>query len=117
VSERVTTRLVILAVLWLAAAGAVRLDAWWRRARTSFTTSIAVALGVWLLAVQLVLRAQGWRPHVGPTLDGLPVDIVKTAPVDPLYFWAFWCGAAVSTASTIAVARYLLWKQPVPAAG
>jgi hypothetical protein len=116
VSERVTTRLVILAILWLALAGPVRLDAWWRRARTSFATSIPVALGVWFLAVQLVLHAQGWRPHVGPTLDGLPVDIVKIAPVEPLYFWAFWCGAAVSAVSAFGVAWVLLRKESVPAA-
>jgi hypothetical protein len=115
VSQRVTSRFVILAILWLALAGAVRFDRWWRRARTSFAASIPVLLGVWFLAVQLVLRAHAWRPHVGPPLDGLPVDVLKTVPVEPLYFWAFWCGAAVSAVSTLAVARLLLRKESVEA--
>ena len=89
VSRRVTSRLVILAILWLTLAGAVRLDHWWRRARASFATSIPVLVGVWFLAVQLMLRAQAWRPHLGPPLDGLPVDVIKTVPVEPLYYWAF----------------------------
>ena len=116
VSQRVTSRLLILAILWLTLAGAVRLDPWWRRVRTSFVASIPVLVGVWFLAVQLVLRAHAWRPPVGPPLDGLPVDVLKTVPVEPLYFWAFWCGAAVSAVSTFAVARLLLRKESVPLA-
>jgi hypothetical protein len=111
VSQRVTSRFVILAILWLTLAGAVRLDPWWRRARISLVASIPFLLAVWFLAVQLVLRAHTWRPHLGPPLDVLPVDVLKIVPVEPIYYWAFWCGAAVSAASTFAVVRLLLRKE------
>jgi hypothetical protein len=115
VSERVSSRLIILPILWLTLAGAVRIDPWWRGTKQSIATSIPVLLGVWFLAVQLALRAQVWRPHIGTTLDGLPMDVLKVMPVEPLYFWAFWCGAAVSAVSTLAVARLLLRRESVPA--
>ncbi len=107
VSERVTTRLIILPVLWLALAGAVRLDAWWRRARFSLATAVPVLLGAWFAAMQLILRAQVWRPHAGSALDALPGEVLKTAAAEPSYFWAFWCGAAISSITAVAVARML----------
>jgi hypothetical protein len=115
VSERVTTRLIILPILWLTLAGAVRVDSWWRRAKPSFATSILVLLGAWFLAVQLVLRAQVWRPHAGNTLDVLPMEVLKRVPVDPQYFWAFWAGAVVSVAAAFAVAGGLLRQASVAA--
>jgi len=115
VSQRVASRLIVLAILWLTLAGAVRFDPWWSRARTSLVASVGVLLAVWFLALQLLLRAHTWRPHIGPPLDALPADVIKTAPVEPVYFWTFWCGAAVSTISAIVVARLLLSKERVPA--
>lgn len=117
VSERVTSRLIILPILWLTLAGAVRIDSWWRRKKPSFAASILVLLGGWFVALQLVLRAQVWRPHAGTTLDGLPLEVLKTVAVEPPYFWAFWCGAAVSVATTFAVARVLLTISPVDRGG
>lgn len=103
VSERVTTRLIILPILWLGLAGVVRLDSWWRDARMSWPVAVPVLLGAWFFALQLILRAQVWRPHVGTT-EALPLEVLKAGPVEPLYLWAFWCGAAVSMVSAIVVA-------------
>jgi hypothetical protein len=63
VSERVTSRFIILPILWLTLAGCGRIDAWWRRAERPLARSLLVLLAVWFLAVQLVLRAQVWRPR------------------------------------------------------
>jgi len=115
VSERVTSRFVILPILWLTLVGCGRIDAWWRRAERPLARSLLVLLGVSFLAVQLVLRAHVWRPHAGTTLNGLPVDVLKTAVVEPPYLWAFWGGAAVSAASAFAVARVLLERRSVEA--
>jgi hypothetical protein len=41
-----------------------------------------------VLALQLLLRAQAWRPHTGPSADLLPTEVLKTIPVEPLSFWA-----------------------------
>ena len=108
VSERVTTRMIILPILWLALAGAVRFDAWWRRQRVSLGVSVVVLLGAWFLVLQLVLHLNAWRPHVLAAIDGLPVDVLKAIPVETLYGAAFWCGVVVSVASAVAVARLIL---------
>lgn len=107
VSERVTTRLVILSVLWLAVAGVVRLDGWWRVARLSPARSAVMLLGAGFLILQLVLRVETWRPHAGSPLDALPSEVLKAMPVEPLYYWMFWCGAVVSLVSAFAVTRAL----------
>ena len=115
VSERVTSRFIILPILWLTLAGCGRIDAWWRRAERPLARSLLVLLAVSFLAAQLVLRAQVWRPHAGTTLNGLPVAVLKTTVVEPLYWWAFWCGAAVSAASAFAVGRVLFKRGSVEA--
>ncbi len=107
VSERVATRLIVLPVVWLTLSGAVRLDAWWRGRRRSYPLGIAVLLGVSSVIVPLVLRAQTWRPHVGPDPGSLPTEVLKAMPVEPSYFWAFWVGAAISIATIVATAVVL----------
>ena len=104
VSDRVTTRLLIVPVLWLALAGLVRADGWSRRATPGF--SMVVLIGGWFLALQLLLRAQAWRPHTGPPAAMLPAEVLKAMPVEPAYFWAFWIGAAVSLATAVTVASF-----------
>ena len=116
VSERVTTRLIVLPILWLTIAGAMRFDAWWRRARLSYAWSIPALLGAWFVALQLLLRAQTWRPHAGTASEGLPAEVLKTVAVEPLYFWASWCGVAISVAAAVAVARLLLSPRSIHAA-
>ena len=96
VSKRVTTRLLILPVLSLTLAAAVRMDGWWRRARVSHATAIPVLAGAWWLALTLLLHAQAWRPHAGLSTNVLPAEVLKIMPVEPAYFWAFWIGAAVA---------------------
>lgn len=115
VSERVTSRFIILPILWLTLAGCGRIDAWWRRAERPLARSLLVLLGVSFLAVQLVLRAQVWRPHAGTSLSELPLAVLKATVVEPPYWWAFWCGAAVSAATAVAVARVLLKRDSVEA--
>ena len=87
VSERVTTRLLIVPVLWLALAGAARIDGWNRRLTPVLFTMVLI--GGWFLALQLLLRAQAWRPHTGPPANVLPAEVLKVMPVEPAYFWAF----------------------------
>jgi hypothetical protein len=113
VSERVTTRFIVLSILSLTLAGCVRIDAWWRRARQPSAASLLIWFGVAFLAVQLVLRAHAWRPHAGTTMDELPMDVLKSPLDEPQYYWAFWCGAAVSTISALAVGRVLRRRNPV----
>ena len=62
-----------------------------------------VLVGAWFFALQLVLRAQVWRPHAGTT-EALPIEDLKTGPVEPLYLWAVWCGAGVSIITAVVVA-------------
>ncbi len=106
VSERVATRLLIVPVLWLALAGTVRIDDWRRHERSALGLSIAVLTGGWLLALQLLLRAQAWRPHMGPPAALLPAEVLKGVPVEPAYFWTFWIGAVISLATALAVASF-----------
>ena len=110
VSERVSSRMLIVPVLWLLIAGCLRIDSWWLRFRRSFGMSVAVLFGAWFLVLQLVLRAQGWRPHAGVTLQGLPTDVVKSIPVERPYFWAFWCGVGISVAAVFALALVFVKK-------
>ena len=70
-------------------------------------TAVPVLLGAWFLALQLVLRAQAWRPHAG-TLEGLPLEVLKAGPVESLYFWAFWIGVAVSLVAAVVMAHRAL---------
>lgn len=104
VSERVTTRLIVVPVLWLAVAGAARLDEWWRRGRASYAIAIPVLIGAWWLALALLLRAQAWRPHAGPSTGELSAEVLKVVAVEPLYWSAFWIGAAISLATAVAIA-------------
>ena len=110
VSQRVPTRLLIVPVLWLALAGAVRIDAW-RRYHRSLAASLVLSVGGWFLALQLLLRAQAWRPHTGPSADLLPTGVLKTMPAESGYFWAFWIGAAVSVATALAVAAFVFRRR------
>ena len=110
VSERVTTRLLIVPVLWLALAGAVRFDAWWRHQGSALALGLWV--GGWFLALQLLLRAHSWRPHTGPSADLLPAEVLKTLPPEPAYYRAFWIGAAISLATALAVAAFAYRRRP-----
>jgi hypothetical protein len=112
VSERVTTRLMILPVLWLALSGAVRIDEWWRRSRSSYAMAIPLLIGACWLAFALLLRAQAWRPHLGPSIEMLPIDVLKRTPVESTYFWMFWLGLAVSIATVVAVCTYRTAPKP-----
>ncbi len=103
VSERVTTRLIVIPILWLTLASAVRIDAWWQRNRRSIAATTIVLLTVAFLAIQLMLRAQAWRPGAGPNVNELPVEVLKAMPAEPIYFWAFWSGVVISTATAAIV--------------
>ncbi len=102
VSERVTTRLLIVPVLWLALAGAVRADGWSRRSAGWF--SIVALIGGWFLALQLLLRAQAWRPHTGPPAEMLPAEVLKTDAGRAGVLLGVWIGAVVSLATALTVA-------------
>jgi hypothetical protein len=117
VSERVTTRLIVLPILWLTLAAVIRLDTWWRRSSASIVRSIPLLIGGLLLAMQLVLRAQGWQPHAGTT-DGPSISVVKSMSVERYYFWSFWIGVAVSIVTAVAVwwrGRRMRNNEPRPA--
>lgn len=112
VSQRVTTRLLIVPVLWLALAGAVRIDAWRRHQGSPLALSLALWIAGWFLAVQLLLRSQTWRPHVGPSADLLPTEVLKMIPAEPAYFWAFWIGAVISVTAALGVASFAHRRRP-----
>jgi hypothetical protein len=105
VSERVATRFLVVAALWLTIAGLLHVDDWWDRARNARASAAAVLLAAWFLTAQCVLHAQVWRPPAGAATN-LPTDVVKLMPVERVYWWAFWSGVVVSgvTAAAIGVA-------------
>jgi len=103
VSERVATRLLVVAALWLTAAGVVRVDAWWDRSRHLLARASAALLAAWFLAAQCVLHAQVWRPPASAPTN-LPTAVVKLVPVEPVYWWALWSGVTVSMVTAAAIA-------------
>jgi hypothetical protein len=105
VSERVVTRFVIVPVLALSLMGCVRLDGWTSgRTRRMNLIGLASLPAAWFLLVQLVLRAEPWRPTMVVAGLYLPTDVLKDVPVEAPYWWSVWIGAAVSSAGLLALA-------------
>jgi len=103
VSERVTSRMLILPVLWLTLVGCTRLDRWLpaREHPSRLRTAGAIAFAV-VLVVQLALRAATWRPApiAGPDL---PAMVLKQMPIEPVYAWTLGVGALLSAATAAAL--------------
>jgi hypothetical protein len=105
VSERVATRLAIMTMLGLALAGCARVDKakLWSSGRAT-AWSVGVLLAGWLLALQLVVRAEAVRPLAArsapPVVSGL-----RNKPVQATYFRSVWGGAVISLVTLFAVSH------------
>lgn len=112
VSERVTTRFLIVPVLWLMFAGVVRMNDWWRKAKESWTIGFGVVVASAFLLLQVLLRAHSWRPHAGDAAAVLPTGITKQIPVENGYWWAFWTGLVITAIAIggITLASLRPWK-------
>jgi hypothetical protein len=107
VSQRVTTRFLIVPVLALFVIGCVRLDSLrtWQRGPRGLA-NLAMLLGSWVMVIQLSLRGAHWRPAAG-TDGGLPTDVVKLAADDSTYLWCVWVGTVVSLATLLVLSVIL----------
>jgi hypothetical protein len=101
VSERVTTRLIVIPILSLTLVGGWRFDAWWRIAKRSTAASLGVLAAAWFQMLQLAMRTESWRPHAGNPGVMLPSEVLKVMPIEPVYYWAFWIGVTISIVATM----------------
>ena len=97
VSERISTRLLIMPVLALLLRGCVRFDQFvGRRFREQPLASVVALGGGWLLVGQLLTEALMVRPPAGTTPESLRSVLSMDTPIEPGYLRAVWLGALVS---------------------
>ena len=99
VSERVATRLVILAVLGFALIGCVQLNTWLARRPVSRVRLAALALAGLLLATQLVTHTNGRRPRADRGIGPPSVNVVSDRQPERLYVVSVQSGALVTLIS------------------
>ncbi len=99
VSERVATRLVILAVLGFALIGCVQLNTWLARRPVSRVRLAALALAGLLLATQLVTHTNGRRPRADRGIGPPSMNVVSGRQPERLYVVSVQSGALVTLIS------------------
>ena len=97
VSERISTRMLIVPVLALLWMGCVRFDRWFaRRVRGRRLVALGALVGACLLVAQLLVNTLRWRlPAAGVAI--VPQSVFLEAfPVEGAYFWSVWGGSVLS---------------------
>lgn len=107
VSQQVTTRFLVLTILWLAFAGAVTVNSWWRSEKKNRLLSLLTLGGAGVLALQLLLRVHTWRPHAESALPN--PEALKSQAVETPYLWAIWIGLVISSVTTVLLVR--AWRR------
>lgn len=115
VSERISTRLLIVPVLALLWLGCVRVDRWLiRRMHERRTVAILALVGACLLVSQLLVNTLRWRlPDESAAIAAHSVFLERT-PVERSYFWSVWGGCALSLAALGAIGRTLTGRPSTP---
>lgn len=107
VSQRVTTRFLVLTILWLTFAVAVTVNYWWRSERKNPLIPLLTVGGAAGLALQLLLRVHTWRPHAEAALPN--PEVLKAQAVETPYLCAIWLGVAISAVTTVLLVR--AWRR------
>ena len=97
VSERITTRFLIMPVLVLLLIGCVRMDRWLvRRIAERRIVALLILAAAGVLVGQLLVNTLRWRlPEAGTSTPPASAYVEKT-PVEPGYLWGVWCGSVAS---------------------
>jgi hypothetical protein len=109
-SERVASRFVIISLLGFGLIGCAQLNGWLRERRGLPLKLAVVAAAGWLMAAQLMVRADQRRPGADRGEGAPVVSAVDPTPPSTADILGLSIGVAISLGSAVAAAR--MWRRP-----